>query len=103
MNEAALFAARKGKSAAGMEEFNEGVERVTAGLEKKQRITRTLAAQVGVPVVAVRARAVADSPLGRLTTPEEVAWAIARLADPEAAALTGSTLLVDGGRRRALP
>ena len=38
VNEAALLAARKGKSTVGMEEFNEGVERVTAGLEKKQRI-----------------------------------------------------------------
>jgi cell division protease FtsH len=38
VNEAALLAARKGKPAVGMEEFNEGVERVTAGLEKKQRI-----------------------------------------------------------------
>jgi cell division protease FtsH len=38
VNEAALLAARKGKSAVGMVEFNEGVERVTAGLEKKQRI-----------------------------------------------------------------
>jgi cell division protease FtsH len=38
VNEAALLAARKGKSSVGMEEFNEGVERVTAGLEKRQRI-----------------------------------------------------------------
>ncbi len=38
VNEAALLAARKGKNAVGMQEFNEGVERVTAGLEKKQRI-----------------------------------------------------------------
>jgi cell division protease FtsH len=38
VNEAALLAARKGKAAVGMQEFNEGVERVTAGLEKKQRI-----------------------------------------------------------------
>ncbi len=38
VNEAALLAARRGKSAVGMEEFNEGVERVTAGLEKKQRV-----------------------------------------------------------------
>jgi cell division protease FtsH len=38
VNEAALLSARKGKSAVGMQEFNEGVERVTAGLEKKQRI-----------------------------------------------------------------
>jgi cell division protease FtsH len=38
VNEAALLAARKEKSAVGMTEFNEGVERVTAGLEKKQRV-----------------------------------------------------------------
>src|SRR5262245_56191671 len=38
VNEAALLAARGEKSAVGMKEFNEGVERVTAGLEKKQRI-----------------------------------------------------------------
>jgi cell division protease FtsH len=38
VNEAALLAARKSKSAVGMAEFNEGVERVTAGLEKKQRV-----------------------------------------------------------------
>ena len=38
VNEAALLAARKGKSTVGMEEFNDGVERVTAGLEKKQRV-----------------------------------------------------------------
>ncbi len=38
VNEAALLAARKEKSAVGMAEFNEGVERVTAGLEKKQRV-----------------------------------------------------------------
>jgi cell division protease FtsH len=38
VNEAALLAARKSKSAVEMDEFNEGVERVTAGLEKKQRV-----------------------------------------------------------------
>jgi cell division protease FtsH len=38
VNEAALLAARKNKSSVGMEEFNEGVERVTAGLEKKKRV-----------------------------------------------------------------
>ena len=38
VNEAALLAARGQSNAVGMKEFNEGVERVTAGLEKKQRI-----------------------------------------------------------------
>ena len=38
VNEAALLAARKDKNTVGQEEFDEGVERVTAGLEKKSRI-----------------------------------------------------------------
>lgn len=38
VNEGALLAARAEKAKVGMEEFNEGVERVTAGLEKKQRV-----------------------------------------------------------------
>jgi cell division protease FtsH len=38
VNEAALLAARGEKSAVGLNEFDEAVERVTAGLEKKQRV-----------------------------------------------------------------
>lgn len=38
VNEAALLAARNDKNTVGQEEFDEGVERVTAGLEKKSRI-----------------------------------------------------------------
>ncbi|MEE3369198.1 MAG: ATP-dependent zinc metalloprotease FtsH [Planctomycetota bacterium] len=40
VNEAALLAARNEKDFVGIHEFNEGVERVTAGLEKKQRVMR---------------------------------------------------------------
>ena len=38
VNEAALLAARGNKSSVGPNEFNEAVERVTAGLEKKNRV-----------------------------------------------------------------
>jgi cell division protease FtsH len=38
VNEAALLAARKEQNTVVMENFNEAVERVTAGLEKKQRL-----------------------------------------------------------------
>lgn len=38
VNEAALLAARAELSAVGMQQFNEAVERVTAGLEKKNRV-----------------------------------------------------------------
>ena len=44
----------------------------------------------------------AGSPLGRLTTIEEVAWAVGILLSPEAAALHGSTLSLDVGRRRGI-
>jgi cell division protease FtsH len=40
VNEAALLAARAGKPAVTMTEFTEGVERVTIGLQKKQRVIR---------------------------------------------------------------
>src|SRR5262249_2094841 len=38
VNEAALLAARSGKPRVTMREFAEGVDRVTAGLEKRQRV-----------------------------------------------------------------
>ncbi len=38
VNEAALLAARANKTTVTMDEFNEGVERVIAGLEKRQRV-----------------------------------------------------------------
>ena len=40
VNEAALLAARKGKERVGRVEFEEGVERVVAGPEKRQRVLR---------------------------------------------------------------
>jgi NAD(P)-dependent dehydrogenase (short-subunit alcohol dehydrogenase family) len=44
----------------------------------------------------------ASSPLGRLTTVDEVAWAVGLLLVPEAASLHGSTLSLDLGRRRGI-
>ena len=38
VNEAALLAARKGKASVGMAEIEESIDRVVAGLEKKQRV-----------------------------------------------------------------
>jgi NADP-dependent 3-hydroxy acid dehydrogenase YdfG len=45
----------------------------------------------------------AASPLSRLTTPAEVAWAVQLLFDPEAVALAGSTLFLDSGLRTSIP
>jgi NAD(P)-dependent dehydrogenase (short-subunit alcohol dehydrogenase family) len=60
---------------------------VRAGLAKRQLETE--------PQYAARAARVV--PLGELQTADQVAGAVAFLCSPDAAYMTGSTLLVDGG------
>jgi NAD(P)-dependent dehydrogenase (short-subunit alcohol dehydrogenase family) len=48
-------------------------------------------------IAAVREWQIAHTPLGRVGTPDEVAWAIVQLASPEAGFVTGVVLSVDGG------
>jgi len=71
--------------------------------ERWEQLAAAEAEKRGTDIEAIRVEQTASSPLGRLTEPEEVAWAITMLADPKAAALHGSTLLLDTGRRTAIP
>lgn len=52
----------------------------------------------GVSIERVVAEAEADSPMGRLALPEDVAAAVAFLVSESARLVTGTMLIVDGGR-----
>jgi NAD(P)-dependent dehydrogenase (short-subunit alcohol dehydrogenase family) len=61
--------------------------------ESVRRISET----TGRSARDAEAALVAASPLGRLLEPDEVAFAVAFLAAPEAGAINGQTLILDGG------
>jgi NAD(P)-dependent dehydrogenase (short-subunit alcohol dehydrogenase family) len=61
--------------------------------ESLSRITET----TGRSPQEAEAALAAASPLGRLLEPDEVAFAVAFLAAPEAGAINGQTLILDGG------
>jgi NAD(P)-dependent dehydrogenase (short-subunit alcohol dehydrogenase family) len=73
-----------------------------ADTDRLRRLSTSQASTRGVAVEDVLAERRAESPLGALVTPEQVGWAVATLLDPEAAALTGSTLALDMGARRGI-
>lgn len=74
-----------------------------ADTERLRRVAANEATRRGVSIEAVIADMEAESSIGALTTPEQVAWAVTTLLAPEAAAMTGSTFMLDAGRRRGLP
>jgi 2-keto-3-deoxy-L-fuconate dehydrogenase len=61
-----------------------------------ERIT-AVSQETGKPLDTVRQDFVARQPMGRLGTPEEVAWLALFLASDEASYITGQAHLVDGG------
>lgn len=74
-----------------------------ADTERLRRVAQDRALQRGISVEEVLTQMCEESSLGAFTTPEQVAWAVTMLLAPEANAMTGSTLMLDSGRRRGLP
>lgn len=74
-----------------------------ADTERLHRVAASRAEQRGCTTDEVLDELRAESSLGALTSPEQVAWAITLLLDREADAMTGSALMLDAGRRRGLP
>jgi NAD(P)-dependent dehydrogenase (short-subunit alcohol dehydrogenase family) len=70
--------------------------------DRLRNIATTAAKSRGVDVDTVLDEYRHHSPLGRLTTTDEVGWAVTQLLAVEADALHGATLALDGGARRGL-
>lgn len=71
--------------------------------ERLHRVAADRGRQRGISAEAVLQEMCAESSIGAFTTPAQVAWAVSLLLAPEADAMTGSTLMLDSGRRRGLP
>jgi NAD(P)-dependent dehydrogenase (short-subunit alcohol dehydrogenase family) len=71
--------------------------------ERLQRLLADAAAERGVPEGVIVDEFRSRSPIGHLTTIDEVAWAVALLLDPEARAIAGGTMILDAGQRTSIP
>ncbi len=81
------------------------VHMVAPGALETDRLRRFASAHAqerGVSVDTVLDEYRSHSPLGRMTTVDQVSWAVVQLLAPEAVALHGSTLALDCGARRGL-
>lgn len=81
------------------------VNNVLPGATETDRLTSIItrnATNHGRSEDAVRASMIAEIPVGRFAQPEEIANAVGFLASPAASYITGTSILVDGGRTKAL-
>ena len=74
-----------------------------ADTDRLRSIATANAERRGVSLEVVLEEMKQESALRAFTTPAQIAWAVTTLLAPEASALTGSTLMLDSGRRRGLP
>jgi NAD(P)-dependent dehydrogenase (short-subunit alcohol dehydrogenase family) len=70
--------------------------------DRLRRFAGATAQARGVSIETVLDEYRSHSPLNRLTTVDQVSWAVTQLLATEADALHGATLALDGGARRGL-
>jgi len=74
-----------------------------ADTERLRRVAADRARMNSTSVETVLAAMLDESSIHAFTEPGQVAWALEMLLAPEASAMTGSSLMLDAGRRRGLP
>ncbi|MGA0833404.1 MAG: SDR family oxidoreductase [Candidatus Kapaibacteriota bacterium] len=85
--------------------FGVTVNNVLPGATETQRLEGIIdrkAHAAGASTDHIRAELIEEIPAGRFALPSEIANAVAFLASPAASYITGTSILVDGGRTRAL-
>lgn len=74
-----------------------------AETERLRNVAAARAERDGITTDEVLERMRSESSIAAFTTPEQVAWGVSMLLQDEASAMTGSTLMLDAGRRHGLP
>jgi 3-oxoacyl-[acyl-carrier protein] reductase len=88
-----------------MAPFGITVNNVLPGATATERLTEIVdrrVASTGVPRSDVESEMLGEIPVGRFAWPEEIAEVVGFLASDAASYITGTSLLVDGGRTKAL-
>lgn len=74
-----------------------------ADTERLRRVAAARAEQRGISVDEVLDEMLEESSTRTFTTADQVAWTVCNLLDDRAIAMTGSTIMLDSGRRKGLP
>ncbi|MDR7554931.1 MAG: SDR family oxidoreductase [Armatimonadota bacterium] len=70
--------------------------------ERWDGLVRAYARDKGLSIEEANRKALASLPLGRICTPQEVAWVVVFVASARASYMNGAWITLDGGQRKAI-